>query len=217
VLRGWADIIHRNSRAIARGTATDEAIRTSHHPDPKLVRSGVEVMRANGLAWFHEVSDGAPPSGNVDRLAGQTVGLKSLVIEVDKPWKIEGWAVRSRRQGGEVKAVQLFIDGRPIASAELDLPRSDVMDYFGSSRFLYSGWVIAVPPSAVREGIHALRVAAVDYDDGQFTLLETEVVARHSPLEGERSPRLAGEQHQLGTEKRQQAPLPTQHTVGKPP
>lgn len=58
VLRGWGDIIHRNSRAIARGTATDEAIRTSHHPDPKLVRWGVEVMRANQLSWFHEVCDG---------------------------------------------------------------------------------------------------------------------------------------------------------------
>ncbi|HEX6903580.1 MAG TPA: hypothetical protein VF789_27955 [Thermoanaerobaculia bacterium] len=211
VLRSWADIIHRNARAIARGTATDEAIRTSHYPEPRLVREGVTILRANQLSWFSERRGGGPPAGNVDRLAGQTPGQKPMVVEVDEPWQIEGWAVRSRRRGGEVKAVDLFIDGRRIASAELDLPRRDVADYFRSERFLDSGWVISVPPSAARRGVRHLRVAVSDYDDGQFTLLETEVVA------GERSDRLAGVERKLGAEPGQKAPLPAQHEFGQRP
>ncbi|MFL6232803.1 MAG: hypothetical protein ACJ76N_06680 [Thermoanaerobaculia bacterium] len=211
VLRSWAAIIHHNTREIARGTATDEAIRTSHHPDPQVVRQGVEVMRKNRLSWFHEALDGEPPSGNVDRIAGQTADRRPLVIAVDEPWKIEGWAVRSRRQGGEVKAVHLFIDGRRIASAELDLPRSDVMEFFHSSRYLSSGWVISVPAAAVPEGTHRLWVAAADYNDGLFILLETDLVARG------RSSRPAGEQRELGAAGGQEAPLPPQHAVGQRP
>jgi hypothetical protein len=210
VLRSWAVIIHHNTREIARGTATDEAIRTSHHPDPNVVRQGVEVMRKHRLSWFHDVLDGEPPSGNVDRVAGQTADQRPVAIAVGEPWKIEGWAVRSRRQGGEVKAVYLFIDGRRIAAAELDLPRRDVMEFFHSSCYLGSGWVIAVPPSAVPEGSHRLWVAAADYNDGLFTLLETDLVAR-AP-----SARLPGEQRELGTPSRQQAPLPAQHALSQP-
>lgn len=62
ILRSWAAIIHRNSIQIARGTATDEVIRASHHPDPALVRRGVEVMRAHRLSWFHEAIETGPPA-----------------------------------------------------------------------------------------------------------------------------------------------------------
>ncbi|HEY4564962.1 MAG TPA: hypothetical protein VIJ36_18395, partial [Thermoanaerobaculia bacterium] len=209
VLRSWAVTIHHNTREIVRGTATDDEIRTSHYPDPWLVRQGVKVMQAHRLSWFHDVLDCEPPSGNVDRLAGGAAVARPVVVDVGTPWKIEGWAVRSRHQGGEVKAVYLFIDGRRIASAELGIPRRDVMAFFRSSRHLRSGWVISVPPSAVLEGSHRLWVAAADYNDGLFILLETDLVGRVPS-------RLAGEQRELGTAGRQQAPLPAQHALGQP-
>lgn len=185
VFRSWTDTIHHNAVDIARGTATDEAIRTSHHPDPSLVRGGVEVMRANQLSWFNEMNDEGPPWGRVERVAGQTTETGTITIALGAPWKVEGWAVRSRQDGGEVRAVHLFIDGQRIASAELDLPRSDVATYFGSPRFLNSGWLISVPPSAVPEGIHRLWVSAADYNDGLFTLLEARLVARRKAAVGE--------------------------------
>jgi len=180
VLRGWSETIHRNAVAIARGTATDQDIRTSHHPEPSLVRGGIAIMREHQLSWFHQMDEEGPPWGRVERLAGQTVDPESATVAIDEPWQVEGWAVRSREHGGEVKGVYLFLDGQRIASAQLDLPRRDVAEYFGSSRFLPSGWLISVPPSAVPEGIHRLWIAAADYNDGLFTLLEARLVARRA-------------------------------------
>jgi len=178
VLRGWSSIIDQHSLAIARGTASDAQIKTSHHPVPGLVRSGTEVLRDHRLAWFRRLLDGAAPAGNVDRLAGATTDEASLEVPVDEPWMIEGWAVRSRRQGGPVKAIHLLVDGRRIASAALDLPRSDVAHFFGSQRFLYSGWVLSVPSGAVSEGRHHVMVAAASFNGSLYPLLESELVGR---------------------------------------
>jgi hypothetical protein len=187
VFRSWTATIHHNAVAIARGTATDQEIRTSHHPEPSLVRGGAAILKQHQLSWFHQMTREGPPLGHVERLAGQPVAAGSAPdvpaiagVAVDQPWAAEGWAVRSGTHGGEVKGVYLFVDGQRIASGELDLPRQDVADYFGSPRFLASGWRIAVPPAAVPEGVHRLWIAMADYNDGLYTLLDARLVARRA-------------------------------------
>ena len=207
VVRSWDPIVYGNAVAIARGTASDAAIQASHHPSPQLVRSGTEVLRVNRLAWFRDLLDGYPPWGAVERFAGQLAGKRPIVVAGDLPWTVEGWAVRSQHAGGPVKAVHLLVDGRRQASAVLDFPRHDVADFFGSANFLASGWVISVPVGALRAGSHRVTVAAADYNDGLFTLLETDVLVLAPALEG-RSPGLVGDQHQLDTQRPQESPLP---------
>lgn len=52
VLRGWAGIIQTNNCRIIFGTATDQEIRTSHHPDAALVRHGSQLLRNHRLGAF---------------------------------------------------------------------------------------------------------------------------------------------------------------------
>jgi hypothetical protein len=177
VLRSWSAINRANSLEIVRGTATDKAIQTSHHPTPELVRSGVTVLRDYHLSWYHDVVDGYPPSGTVDLVAERRPDKPPVTVAVNNEWQVAGWAVRSRRDGGPVKAIELFIDDRMIASARLDIPRPDVADHFGSSRFLDSGWMITIPPDAVAEGTHRMRIDAFGYGGCHVSLLETEMLA----------------------------------------
>lgn len=181
VLRGWSAIIDHNSLEIVRGTATDTQIQASHHPTPELVRAGTEVLRDHRLAWFRCLMDGVAPAGNVDRLAGATPQGQTLIVATGASWTVEGWAVRSRSEGGPIRGVHLLVDGRRIASAVLDLPRSDVAQFFASQRFLHSGWVISVPADAMSPGRHYVTVVAADFNDGLYPLLEAEVVARAEP------------------------------------
>jgi hypothetical protein len=185
ILRSWAAVIHHNAVDIARGTASDVTIQRSHHPHPSLVRGSIAIMREHQLSWFNEANDEGPPWGRVERVAGQTIDARTFTIPVGEPWTAEGWAVRSREEGGEVKGIYLYVDGRRIAAAQLDLPRSDVEEYFGSPRFLDSGWSLSIPADAVPEGIHHLWLVAADYNDGLFTLLEGRLVARRAAAAGE--------------------------------
>jgi hypothetical protein len=207
VLRSWDPIVYGNAVAIARGTASDAAIQTSHHPSPQLVRSGTEVLRVNRLAWFRDLLDGHPPWGVVERFAGQLAAKRPIVVAGDLPWTVEGWAVRARHAGGPVKAVHLLVDGRRRASAVLDFPRHDVADFFGSADFLASGWVISLPAGALGSGAHRVTVAAADYNDGLFTLLETDVLVL-APAREVESPGLVGDQHELGAQRTEELPLP---------
>ncbi|HXT22379.1 MAG TPA: hypothetical protein VN923_16620, partial [Thermoanaerobaculia bacterium] len=185
ILRGWNSIVSRNALAIARGTATDEEIRVSHHPDPKLVREVTEVLRAHRLAWFRDALDGDSPAGNVDRLAGQPGGSPSFQLAADQPWTIEGWAVGGRDEGGPVRAVELFVDGRRCAQATLDLARQDVADYFHSQDFLDSGWMMTVPAgSCAGPGTHHVWLAAAEFDGGLFPLFERDVEIAAAPAPG---------------------------------
>ena len=176
MVRGWDSIVRRNELAIVRGTATDAQIRESDHPVPELVRSATELLRAHRLAWFRQLLDGGTPIGTVDRLAGQGGAAGSFTVEAEEPWMIEGWAVRSRDEGGPIRAVELFVDGRRVAATTvLDQPRDDVAAYYHSAGFRLSGWTMSVPADAVANGDHRLSVVAVDFAGGRFPLLETEL------------------------------------------
>jgi hypothetical protein len=52
VLRSWSMIINANNCKLVQGTATDEDIRRSHHPDVVLVRRQLEILRVNRLAVY---------------------------------------------------------------------------------------------------------------------------------------------------------------------
>ena len=171
----WKLVIYQNSLAISRGTASDEQIRASHHPDVTLVRSGVDVLRAHRLAWFHDFQDGSMAVGSVDRIAQQRADAPEITIDAGQPWSIEGWAVRSRSYGGEVKGVSVYVDGKWMESAQLDLQRNDVMDFYKSAGFLNSGWTIPVPPDAVEPGRHRLWIAVMDFGDGLHVLFDRDV------------------------------------------
>jgi hypothetical protein len=176
MVRGWDPIVRRNSLAIVRGTATDAQIRESDHPVPALVRDATEVLRAHRLAWFRELLDGEAPIGTVDRLAGQVGGAASYAVDGELPWTLEGWAVRSRHEGGPVRAVELFVDGRSVpATTILDQARDDVAAYYHSAGFRLSGWAMSVPADAIKPGDHRLAVVAVDFAGGRFPLLEAEL------------------------------------------
>ena len=176
MVRSWDPIVRRNSLAIVRGTATDAQIQESDHPVPALVRSTTELLRAHRLAWFRQLLDGETPIGTVDRLAGQQGGAASYAVDGGEPWTLEGWAVRSRHEGGPVRAIELFVDGRNVAATTiLDQARDDVAAYYHSPGFRLSGWAMSVPAGAIEPGDHRLSVVAVDFAGGRFPLLEAEL------------------------------------------
>ena len=184
MVRGWDPIVRRNALAIVRGTATDAQIRESDHPVPELVRNATEVLRAHRLAWFRQLLDGGAPIGTVDRLAGQGGASASFAVESGQPWTIEGWAVRSRHEGGPIRAIELFVDGRLVpAPTTLDQPRDDVAAYYHSAGFRLSGWSMSVPAGAVAPGGHRLSVVAVDFAGGRYPLLETELQVAAAAVE----------------------------------
>ncbi len=176
-LRKWTAITHRNSLAIACGTATDEQIHRSHHPSAQLVRDGTAVMRAHGLAWFHELAGAAAPAGGVDLVAGRPPRNGPLRIDVASPWTVEGWAVGSAKTGGPVCAIQLRVDGRAVGTTVRGLRREDVAASRGGPAFLESGWRIEVPAGAVSPGPHRLRVTVPDFASRPHLLLDVEVTA----------------------------------------
>lgn len=81
-------------------------------------------------------------------------------VVTDGALEMTGWAlVRS----GAVCEIQVTLDGRLLATAPVDGPRSDVAAVFGDERFTRSGWGLtaALPPETARSAA-LLIVRAVD-------------------------------------------------------
>jgi hypothetical protein len=202
-LRASDPIVRGNALAIVRGVASDQAIRSSHHPNPRAVREGIEVLRMLRFAWYRELLDGAAPTGSVDYLDGHP--LTDAIVAAGSDCVLEGWAVRSETRGGPVKGVLAFLDGREVARAELDLPRPDVARAHGDAAFAKSGWRMVIPASALGRAPRHLRVAAEDYNGGTFTLGEA-IIA--TAADGSVRPPAADDQ--LGAPGPQPSKLPAQ-------
>ena len=66
-------------------------------------------------------------------------------------------------QSGEVREVEVLLDGERLGAAPIREPRPDVAAFLGEERFLRSGWVasVALPPGASRSAA-LLRLQVID-------------------------------------------------------
>lgn len=176
MIRSWDPIVRGNALAIARGTATDEAIRASHYPDPATVREATEVLRRYHLAWFRAAVAAGSPAGTLDRLAGVQPGPTPLVLKGDEPLLLEGWAVGSQAEGGPARGIRVFVDGTSVPIVPtLDQPRDDVAAFFHDRRFRDSGWTATLPAGAIARGRHHLLVGIADWDQGIVVVADRDV------------------------------------------
>jgi hypothetical protein len=110
-----------------------------------IVKAGLEILLvcvAVSLAAFSHVN---PP------LRG--------AIDVADSARVAGWAYDPREPGARLE-VQLFIDGRFVASRVADERRDDLVKR-GAAEDALHGFTFAVPPLGVAPGRHTYQVFAV--------------------------------------------------------
>jgi len=166
-IRSSAATVSEGRRAILAGTSTNQQIRTAFHRNTILVRDGIKALRMYRLSCFADLGGNAaaegvatsgepdaigPAVGNVDVVAGAKAEPESRFEAVlGRGWDIRGWAADDPYAGRPVDRVDLLVDGTPVASAELGRRRPDLVKRHQSPDFLFCGWRITVPASALRE------------------------------------------------------------------
>jgi hypothetical protein len=71
---------------------------------------------------------------------------------------VAGWAA-DRAKGTPVHRVEMFLDGKPIGNATLDVPREDVATALGRPDFAKAGWTAVIELQGVAPGKH--RISAI--------------------------------------------------------
>ena len=71
---------------------------------------------------------------------------------------VAGWAA-DRSKGTPVYRVEMFLDGKPIGFATLDVPREDVAKALGRPDFARAGWTAVIELQGVQPGKH--RISAI--------------------------------------------------------
>ncbi len=159
VVRRFSQINDRNVADLLNGTATDAQIRSSLYPRPQAVRDALGVLREYGLAAYRNRPSSIPPIGSVDVINGLAFRGRTVILRTGTVVDIRGWAADSPRSGVPVERLDLVLDGHPVASAELGLPRPDVAASYRDQAFRHAGWRIRVPLSVLpASGVHDLRV-----------------------------------------------------------
>jgi SAM-dependent methyltransferase len=137
-------------------SALDRALGTSDASLHRLER---------GLCNFQDLYLALPEPG-VDFSALAFHSEPHLVVERAKlagggrRLDLEGWAaVRS----GEVREVEVLLEGERLGAAAVREPRPDVAAWLGEERFLPSGWLVSVPlPPGASRSAALLRLQVVD-------------------------------------------------------
>ena len=189
-IRSSAATLSEGKRAILAGTITSEQIRMAFHRDPGLVFDGIEVLRRYHLSCFADFPDAAeadaigPAVGNVDLVAGATAEPdRRFEVVLGRAWDIRGWAADDPYVGRPVDRLELFVDGAPVASAELGRRRPDLVKRFQRQAFLDCGWMITVPESALRKPKeHRLEIRVRDRR-GQISPFWTGRILARSPAQ----------------------------------
>jgi hypothetical protein len=177
-IRRWAELWFKTDGDLTAGIATDDEIRQTQHHNTVLVREGLETLSRYNLAAFAGRATRFP-EGSVDQIAGLSAANESLVIDPNSGWNVQGWAADTKKVGGEVHAIELYLDSRRIGSSTLGLPRPDVARYFRSDRFQGTGWRIDVPAGSAGEpGMKSIRVVARNHSNIAITLLNRAVTVR---------------------------------------
>jgi SAM-dependent methyltransferase len=137
-------------------SALDRALGTSDGSLHRLER---------GLCNFQDLYLALPEPG-VDFSALAFHSEPHLIVERTKladggrRLDISGWAAV---HSGEVRELEILLDGERLGAAPVREPRPDVAAFLGEERFLHSGWVasVALPPGASRSAA-LLRLQVID-------------------------------------------------------
>jgi hypothetical protein len=74
---------------------------------------------------------------------------------------VSGWAF-DPQDGAPLSQVQVLIDGTPVGSATLGIPRPDLATSFNNPGYLHSGWSFSYPAAGLSLGTHTVSAVASD-------------------------------------------------------
>ncbi|MGF1569873.1 MAG: hypothetical protein ACFCVD_17685 [Nodosilinea sp.] len=112
----------------------------------------------------------APPLGEVNLIP---IGQENLILS--------GWAIIAHQPRQSTMLLLAAHDNQPFLTSDLAyIPRPDVAQSLGSSRFLHSGWQLNLPLKTLPAGDHNLKLWVYDRKNSQFLQFSDQISIRIS-------------------------------------
>jgi len=100
-----------------------------------------------------------PPFGNLEKAVDART--QSTTVALSDNLLVSGWAV-DPQDGAPVSQVQILIDGTPVGTATLGVPRPGIAAEYNNPAYLNSGWTFSYAASGLSLGTHTVTAIASD-------------------------------------------------------
>lgn len=139
-----------------RGADAETSAKAKPKPAASAAPATAPVAKASAVP--------AALEGWIEGVVGEPVAGSKLVVG--------GWAA-DRVAGAPVAKVEVLLDGKPVATANLGVARADVAKTIGRDGYAKSGWNAVLDLTGVSPGKHELTAVAYGKDGARQPLSGT--------------------------------------------